>query len=902
MRNTGKLRCLLATLFVLTLLGMMPVVQARGYTIDEGTCGDDLTWVLDDTGTLTVSGTGAIWDYEHTAGENHYLPPWESVDNYVTRIVLEPGVTGVGSDAFAYCYNVEEIVLPDTVTALGKECFSCCRALDSVTIPGSVETWGSGVFFGCENLTEIILQEGVYAIGEDAFGQCYALKSVTIPGWVGEIGESAFSNCSALEEVILQEGVKSIGSHAFSFCSALKELTLPDSLSTIGARAFTGCDMLTTVTVPKGISFIAGPPFQGCSSLREILVAERNPAYCSVDGVLFSKDRTLLVQYPAARQGAYVIPETVTALGDSAFFECSGLTSLTIPGSVTVIPMLACYNCENMTELNLLEGTRIIEEDAFLHADGLTQVVIPASVTQIGVTAFAYSDVLSNILFAGDAPEISPDAFNEVIATARYPGDNASWTEEKRIDYGGTVTWLPHVVHSVSDSSDLTFTGGEGDTVVLHLSGGTEGMLSVRLDDQPVSREDCSLTEAEGTLTFRQEYIRTLAPGTHSVTVWFEDGYARCEIEITSSCVHSYTDGETLEPTCTAEGFRETVCSLCGYRQKETLPALGHDYSGGACTRCGEPEPVNPEGPDGVYRIGGADRIATSLGIADALKEEMGVDKFGSIVVASALNFPDALAGSYLAEAKQAPILLTYDAVHDRIADYISQNLHQGGTVYILGGRLAVSAGFEGTLSERGIRFRRIAGEDRIGTSLAILNEAGVTPGRTILVCTATGFADSLSASAVGCPILLVGRNLTEEQKDYLRWAGGGKICIVGGFNAVSGEVEEELKHYSEDVIRLAGRNRHETSVLVAKEFFPDGVSAVLAYSMNFPDGLCGGPLAYTVRGPLLLTVSSDGTPEAYTREKGIHRGYVLGTGELIDDASARRIFALGTGETVQSK
>lgn len=900
--KTQKLRLLLTMLFALVLLIGLPVMQAQGYTLGEGTCGDDMTWVLDDTGTLTVSGAGAIWDFEHTAGENHYLPPWNSVKDFVTRIVLESGVTGVGSDAFAYCYNVEEIVLPDTVAVLGKECFSWCRALDSITIPGSVETWGSGVFFGCENLTEIILQDGLYAIGEDAFRQCYALKSVTIPGWVGEIGESAFSNCPALEEVILQEGVKSIGSHAFSFCSALKELILPDSLSTIGARAFTGCDMLTTVTVPKGVSFISGPPFLGCSSLREILVAEGNPAYCSVDGILFSKDRTLLVQYPAARQGAYVIPETVTALGDSAFFECSGLTSLTIPGSVTVIPMLACYNCENITELNLLEGTRIIEEDAFLHADGLTQVVIPASVTQIGVTAFAYSDVLSNILFAGDAPEISPNAFNEVIATGRYPGGNASWTEEKRDDYGGTLTWLPQVEHRVLDGSDLTFTGADGDTVTVHLSGRAEEILSVRVDDLPVAAEAAALAEEEAVLTLRRELLNTLTAGTHRITVWFEDGYARCEIETTSDCAHSYAETAVLQPTCTAAGFRETVCSLCGHRRREALPALGHAYSDGVCSRCGEPETLLPEGPDGVYRIGGADRIATSLGIADALKEELGVEKFGSIVVASALNFPDALAGSYLAAAKQAPILLTYDAVHDRIADYIAQNLQQGGTVYILGGRLAVSAGFEEALTERGIRFRRTAGEDRIGTSLAILNEAGVTPGRTILVCTATGFADSLSASAVGCPILLVGKTLTEEQKDYLRWAGGGKICIVGGFNAVSGEVEEELKQYSEDVVRLAGRNRHETSVLVAKMFFPDAMSAVLAYSLNFPDGLCGGPLAHAVRGPLILTVSGDRTPEAYTREKGIHRGYVLGTGELIDDASARRIFALGTGETVQGK
>ena len=165
-----------------------------------------------------------------------------------------------------------------------------------------------------------------------------------------------------------------------------------------------------------------------------------------------------------------------------------------------------------------------------------------------------------------------------------------------------------------------------------------------------------------------------------------------------------------------------------------------------------------------VKRIAGDDRIATSLGIATQLKDTLNVEKFETVVVASALNFPDALTGSYLAAKESAPILLTYEAANAKVQTYIENNLKEGGTVYILGGSTAVSTGFEDDLSAKGINVVRLAGSDRFGTNLAILQKAGITSGQEVLICTATGFADSLSASAAGLPILLVHNSLRADQ------------------------------------------------------------------------------------------------------------------------------------------
>ncbi|MBR6554662.1 MAG: cell wall-binding repeat-containing protein, partial [Clostridia bacterium] len=292
----------------------------------------------------------------------------------------------------------------------------------------------------------------------------------------------------------------------------------------------------------------------------------------------------------------------------------------------------------------------------------------------------------------------------------------------------------------------------------------------------------------------------------------------------------------------------------------------------------------------------GSNRFDTAFGAADLLKETLGVDKFDNVIVACGTNFADALAGSYLGKVKNAPILLVQPNVVPTVRAYIEENLKPGGTVYLLGGETIVP----GSVSEGLTQFitKRLWGANRYETNLAILKEAGVTGGE-ILVCTGYGFADSLSASAVGKPILLVDKRLDAKQMEYLSGLKNDSYVIVGGVGAVNETVEASLKGYGK-VERLAGANRFTTSVMVAERFFDDPTTAVVAYANNFPDGLCGGPLAAAMGGPLLLTANNDARITAeYTAKYGIQDGVVLGGPGLISDAAVRKVFAMRDSDDI---
>ena len=301
-------------------------------------------------------------------------------------------------------------------------------------------------------------------------------------------------------------------------------------------------------------------------------------------------------------------------------------------------------------------------------------------------------------------------------------------------------------------------------------------------------------------------------------------------------------------------------------------------------------EIIVPEN-DEVIRLSGKTRYETGYKVADALKEELGVDKFEAVVVATGKNFADALAGSYLAVEKNAPILLT-NGNDDNVAqlhEYIAANVTAGGKVYILGGEAAVPAS---VAAIDGYNIVRLSGKSRYETNLAILTEAGIE-GTELIVATGKTFADSLSASAAKLPILLVKPEAALSAEAKAIAEGMSKFYIIGGEGAVSADIAAELAVYGE-VVRVSGKTRYETSVAVANTFFADVEAAVVASGKNFPDGLCGGPLAAAMNAPLILT--ADGKTDAaasYMTENAIEAGFVLGgTGALADD-SVVNVFGL---------
>lgn len=316
-----------------------------------------------------------------------------------------------------------------------------------------------------------------------------------------------------------------------------------------------------------------------------------------------------------------------------------------------------------------------------------------------------------------------------------------------------------------------------------------------------------------------------------------------------------------------------------------------------------------------VTRLAGSNRFATAIKAADEMLADTYYGYFSTIIVANGYNFADALSGSYLANVTGAPILLCwsgdskYDYLNDDVLAYIQDHLTKvGGTVYLLGGTSAVPQSMEDALTafaaeQPDVTINRLAGKDRFETNLMILEEAatilqktGRQPDTEILVCTSTNFADSLSASATGKPILLAFNEfgkLYGGQEAYLKTLKNCTFTIIGGENAVSNKLANTFKQFG-SVSRLAGSNRFETSVLVAEKYFDDPHSAVLAYAWNFPDGLCGGPLAYSMGAPLILTMTKyESQAVKYFADKAIIEAFVLGGNGLISDASVRSIFGL---------
>ena len=382
---------------------------------------------------------------------------------------------------------------------------------------------------------------------------------------------------------------------------------------------------------------------------------------------------------------------------------------------------------------------------------------------------------------------------------------------------------------------------------------------------------------------------------------------------------------DPVAPTCTEVGLTEgSRCSVCGeiLISQATIPALGHDWGEwtvtkeattteeGVETRACKRDPSHTETRaipkkeatlDSVMRIFGASRYDTSIKSADALKEQLGLDKFDNVIIACGTNYADALAGSYLSCVKKAPILLVRNRQTeiDLVRNYIRANLNPGGTIYMLGGSAVVPDASVAGLS--GFKIERLWGKDRYETNVRILEEAGIS-GNEILVASGTGFADSLSASATGKPILLVKNVIQPSQKAYVESLAGKKFYLIGGTGAVNADIEKYFRSLG-SVTRLGGATRFDTSVKVAETFFANPNGAVLAYGQDFPDGLCGGSVANAMGGPLLLATSSKSSQAAaYAKVNGIKYGAVLGGPTLINDAAVRTIFQMSASDKIVVK
>ena len=372
---------------------------------------------------------------------------------------------------------------------------------------------------------------------------------------------------------------------------------------------------------------------------------------------------------------------------------------------------------------------------------------------------------------------------------------------------------------------------------------------------------------------------------------------------------HSFGSWETTkEPDCTQNGEQIRKCTNAGCTAYETkkLDALGHymtskviaptsseqGYTLHTCTRQGCTYSYKDNYTAKLSeRVYGSSRFDTAFAIADQIKKANGGEAFKSIIIASGTDFADALSASYLAKVKNAPILITAKsaATMDSVAEYVKKNAAPKANIYIVGGTGAVLPEMETKL--KGYNVKRLAGKNRFLTNIEVLKESKVT-NEEILVASGLNYADALSASAVGKPILLVaGKSLTADQTAYLKTIKSTSAAIIGGTGAVSSEIEKQVKSSFKSVTRVGGSNRFETSVLVAKRYFKNPPTMAVAYGLNYPDGLCGGPLAMQYSCPLILTVSANVTAaKDYAKQIKATTTVTFGGPSLITDEALKTI------------
>ena len=270
-------------------------------------------------------------------------------------IVIPNSVTSIGSSAFWGCTSLNSIVIPDNVTSINSSTFRLCDSLTSITIPSAITAIGMYAFYDCGNLKTVLFEDGsqLSNINGYAFQLCESIISINLENCLSlqSIGDAAFQGCTGLTSIIIPPSVETIGSHAFVSCNFTSVVFEEDShLTSIGSSAFSSCSSLTSITIPASVTSIGSQALWECNSLTSIEVDPANTAYSSDEyGVLFNKDKTTLIQYPAGNTcTSYTIPDSVLSIDSYSFTSCNNLELITIPASVTSIGYRSFAYCGNL--------------------------------------------------------------------------------------------------------------------------------------------------------------------------------------------------------------------------------------------------------------------------------------------------------------------------------------------------------------------------------------------------------------------------------------------------------------------------------------------------------------------------------------------------------------------------
>ncbi len=372
------------------------------------------------------SGTLTLW-YDGEFGFRFANSPFAEMG--VKKLILRDS-TSIADYAFFQCGNLEEVVLTDSVKSIGDFAFQECTKLKAITMPYSVTELGSNAFSGCSSLASVTIPSGITEIGDYTFYNCTSLKTATMPDSLKSIGAYAFCGCEALTAAEMPSGVTSLGEYVFFNCKALTKATIPAGIKKIPERAFYGCAILSDCTIPSGVTAFGAHAFSGCTALNTTI----SGTITEIDVYAFNNCSSL--------KGAVKFAPGITEIPEYAFFQCGGITELTLPDNLTTIGKYAFYKCsslktlnapllgkslgyyfgaedtglngtyipENLTTLQFTKGTAV-PDNYLINCDKITSVSLPSGITSLGSYGFSGCKALADINLPDSVTSLGTYAF-----------------------------------------------------------------------------------------------------------------------------------------------------------------------------------------------------------------------------------------------------------------------------------------------------------------------------------------------------------------------------------------------------------------------------------------------------------------------------------------------------------
>ena len=514
----------------------------------SGTCGEKLTWTLTDEGTLTISGTGEMTDF----AENVFTGSIWYNNQSITEVIVEEGVTSIGSGAFYKCQNISSVSLPSGLVKIGNYAFDSCTSLSAVTIPDEVSSIGIRAFKDCKSFHSFTFPEQIHTISSYVLKGCSNLQEVSLPDYITEIGDGSFSDCGALSSITVPVSVQRIGSDAFYGCSSMTDLYYPGTnVDWYAIHNDSRASLLANNTVIRCTEYLDITGTCG-STLSWILTTDGVLMISGTGKISFSSTGYNPWQCsPDIR--SVIIGEGVDGISSNAFYGCSHMENVSLPEGLSVIEREAFRDCTGLKNITLPDGLKSIDVYTFYKCSQLTSVTVPESVSSIDPSAFI---------------DTSPD-----LVIYGMPGSYAQTFAEGQ---GTTFGIMPH---------EHTF----GNWVV------TTKQTCIAQGSQEHSCSICSLKETSAIPANGHKAVKDAAVAATCTKTGKTEGShcSVCGAVIKQQTVipvngHKAVKDAAVSAACTKNGKTEgSHCSVCGtvIKQQTVVPALGHSWGSYTTTK-----------------------------------------------------------------------------------------------------------------------------------------------------------------------------------------------------------------------------------------------------------------------------------------------------------------------------